>query len=394
MTRKPICAAVIPAGGIGRRSGMAAPKQFCLLAGVPLLVHTLRVFEAAPSVSLVVVAAPAEHLARTEALIREYGLAKVRRVVVGGASRQESVAAGLAALPEDIELVAVHDGARPLISVGLIEACLDRAATAGAAIAAVAVKDTLKRVEDGELITATVERAGLWQAQTPQAARVELLRQAMTKAAREGFIGTDEAQILERAGVPVQVVAGDERNIKVTRPEDFRMAEALLQTASPGLRIGHGFDAHRFAPGRRLVLGGVVVPHELGLLGHSDADVLTHAVCDAILGALGAGDLGRHFPDSDERYRGISSLLLLEQVIAGATDKGWAVANLDVTVIAQRPKLSPHVPAMIDRLAAVCGVAAEQINIKGTTTERMGFTGREEGIAAHAVVLLRSVPRS
>ncbi|MEW6221351.1 MAG: 2-C-methyl-D-erythritol 4-phosphate cytidylyltransferase [Thermodesulfobacteriota bacterium] len=384
-------AAIIPAAGSGLRLGHPLPKQFLPLAGRPLLAHALAAFAATPAVTEVVVVAPADHCQRTEELVRQGGFAKVSRVVAGGAQRQDSVAAGLAALDPAVELVAVHDGARPLVTPELIGACLAAASQHGAAIAAVPVKDTLKAVA-GERIQATVDRSGLWQAQTPQAARRPLLEAAFARAAATGFAATDEAALLEHLGVPVAVVPGSETNLKVTRPEDLLVAEALLQSRQASmiddLRVGSGFDAHRLVTDRPLVLGGVTIPHSHGLLGHSDADVLTHALMDAILGALGAGDLGRHFPDTDPRFRGIRSILLLEEVMALAHGQGVVLANADVTVIAQAPKLVPHFPAMAAVLAAACQVPAARINLKATTTEGLGFAGRQEGIAAQAVVLL------
>jgi len=212
-------------------------------------------------------------------------------------------------------------------------------------------------------------------------------RRRRTAADEEGFTGTDECSLLERAGVPVTVVPGAESNLKVTRPEDMMIAEAMLGRAEPP-RIGHGYDAHRFAAGRELVLGGVRIDWDLGLDGHSDADVLCHAVCDAILGALAAGDIGSHFPDSDPAYRGISSLKLLEEVAAMAGKRGCVVASLDATVIAQAPKLAPHISAMRENLARSAGISPDRVSVKATTTEKMGFCGRGEGIAAHAVALL------
>lgn len=382
--------AIIPAGGSGQRMGLAEPKQFVTLAGLPLLIHTLRAFDATPAIAAIVVAVPAAEIARTEKLIRQHGITKIHAVVAGGATRQESVQRGLVAVPPETELVAVHDAARPLVTPALIAACIEAATQHGAAIAAVPVKDTLKREAPGQMIAATVDRAGFWQAQTPQVARRDLLAAAYATAERDHFVGTDEASLLEHHGCPVALVAGSETNLKITRPEDRTIAEALLMQTTPAtpFRIGHGYDAHRLVEGRALVLGGVTIPHRLGLLGHSDADVLTHALCDAILGALGAGDIGRHFPDSDPQYRGIASLILLEHVVGLMHDQGFGLMNTDVTVIAQQPKLVPYLAAMRANLAATCEVSEEAINLKATTTEGMGFAGREEGIAAHAVVLL------
>jgi len=389
-------AAIIPAGGIGKRMGLGTPKQFSCLAGVPLLVHTVRAFEQVAEISAIIVAAPMDYLQHTRQLIEQYGLYKVK-VVTGGELRQDSVQAGLAHVPLECDFVAVHDGARPLISPELIRACLAAAQKTGAAMAAIPVKDTIKEVGADQFIVRTIDRKTLWQAQTPQVVRTDTLRKAFTAAAEKSFIGTDEASFLELINVRMSVVEGSEQNIKITRPDDLLIAEAILMKkeqpstplAAPSLRIGHGYDAHQLAADRPLILGGIEIPHPTGLSGHSDADVLTHALCDAILGALGAGDIGRHFPDTDPSYKNISSLKLLARVIATANEQGYTLGNADITVVAQAPKLAPHFPAMREKLAAVCRANQSAINLKGTTTEKMGFTGRKEGIAAHAVVLLQ-----
>jgi 2-C-methyl-D-erythritol 4-phosphate cytidylyltransferase/2-C-methyl-D-erythritol 2,4-cyclodiphosphate synthase len=388
--------AIIPAGGVGSRMGLDMPKQYYDLLGIPILVHTLRAFELVPEIDGVIVVVPREHVRVTEKLVGQYGLAKVTQVVAGGRLRQNSVANGLAAVPVETQFVVVHDGARPLVTPELIRRCLVAAQENGAAMAALAVKDTLKAVEVTGVIRTTVDRSSLWQAQTPQVMRADVLRRAMAEVGRD-FIGTDEAAFLEAIGEKMVVVEGSERNIKITRPEDLHIAAALLQTDNgPDCmvthktreRIGHGYDAHTLVAGRDLVLGGVKIDHERGLLGHSDADVLTHALCDAILGALGLGDIGQHFPDSDSVYKGISSLRLLQHVMHLASEKGYRLGNADVTVVAQRPKLAPHWPAMKENLCTICQVKGDLINLKGTTTEKMGFAGRGEGIAAHAVVLM------
>jgi len=385
--------AIIPAGGSGQRMGLPMPKQFFELAGRPLLVHTLAAFQAAAGVDEVIVVVPADYCATVEAMVDRYRLSRVVQVVPGGATRQDSVRAGVRAAALDTDFVVVHDGARPFVSPALIEACLAVAGETGAALAAVPVRDTIKSAGEGQMVAATVDRTLLWQAQTPQVVRFDLLRRAYAACDVDGFVGTDEASLIEHLGHPVRLVEGSERNIKITRPEDLQIAEALLlrdreMTQENIPRIGHGYDAHRLVTDRPLVLGGVTISHSLGLLGHSDADVLTHALCDAILGAVAAGDIGRHFPDSDPRYKGADSLRLLARVVELAAGKGFRLGNADITVIAQRPKLAPHFPAMRVKLAAACGVAEEAVNLKGTTTEKMGFAGREEGIAAHAVVVM------
>ncbi len=393
MERHQKTAVIIPAAGSGSRMGASVPKQFLSLAGEPLLVRTVRTFLLSPAIDLAVVVVPAAHREETRQILqRHLSPALSRRILftVGGATRQDSVRSGLEALPAETDIVLVHDGARPLVSQDLILRCITGAREHGAAIAAVAVKDTLKRVDGRGCIRATVDRSGLWQAQTPQAARRELLLRAHQQAAEKGFVGTDEAALLEHAEIPVRVVEGEEQNIKITRPGDMALAAGLLQREH-SMKIGHGFDAHRLVEDRDLVLGGVRIDFELGLLGHSDADVLTHALIDAILGAVGAGDIGRHFPDSDQRYRGISSIKLLQETVSLAAEHGLQLANGDITIICQRPRLAPFLAAMRDTLAAACRVAQDRINIKATTTESMGYTGRGEGIAAHAVVLLQAI---
>jgi len=397
----PIKAAVIiPAAGSGSRMGFSTPKQFHELAGLPILVRTVHAFHPVGEIDTIVLSVPAAMHSLVRDMVARFKLAPKSGnliIVNGGRTRQDSVRAGLDALPPAVEVVLVHDGARPLVSTQIIEACLREAAHSGAAMAAIPVIDTLKAVTADREVKRTVDRQGLWQAQTPQAARMSLLQEAYAAAEKTEFIGTDEAALLERIGCPVKVVDGSKTNLKITFPEDLLIAEAILmqsehRKASPAttmsLKIGHGYDAHRFVTGRPLVLGGVTIPHAAGLLGHSDADVLTHAFCDAILGALGGGDIGVHFPDSDPQYKDVRSIKLLEQIVTLAAAQNYALVNGDITVVAQEPRLSPHLPAMKENMARACGVEPERINIKATTTEKMGFVGRSEGIGAHAVVLL------
>lgn len=386
-------AAIIPAGGVGLRMGLDLPKQYLQLADVPILVHTVRALQRSAFIKTIIIVAPAAHLEQTRALVREFDLTLVDQVVSGGRTRQESVRAGLQRVPAGIDLVVVHDGVRPLVDPELVDACVLRAAATGAAMLAIPVRDTLKAVTD-DVVGATVDRQGLWQAQTPQVARVELLKEAFAAAARDGFEGTDEASLLEHLGTPVSVVMGSAINLKVTRVDDLPLAAALLDRNRQGdgavtsSRVGHGYDAHRLVAGRPLVLGGVTIPYELGLSGHSDADVLLHALADALLGAAGLGDIGRHFPDNDPVYKGISSLVLLGQVADKIARQGFSLANADVTVIAQQPRLTPYFAEMLANIGQTLGVAPSCLNLKATTTEQMGFAGRGEGIAAHAVVAL------
>lgn len=393
-------AAIIPAAGSGLRMGLPAPKQFLELGGIPVLIHTLRVFQQIGAIGHIIVVVPQESCSVTRDLVLHYQLDKIDAVIAGGKERQDSVFAGLEILPAEVELVLVHDGVRPFVPVSVVENCLLEAEKSGAAMAAVPVKDTLKSVSSRNVIMDTVDRSGVWQAQTPQAASKSLLKKAYNAAAAEkNFVATDEAGLLQLIGQPVKVVEGSELNIKITRAEDLVLAKAILMersekdvvelTGSTHGRIGYGYDAHRLVEGRKLVLGGVEIPFDKGLQGHSDADVLTHAFCDALLGAIGAGDIGQHFPDTDQQFKDISSLKLLEAVIRLVAEKNYVLQNVDITIVAQEPKLASHFAAMKENVAEVCNVDSEAINLKGTTTEKMGFEGRGEGISAHAVVMLR-----
>jgi 2-C-methyl-D-erythritol 4-phosphate cytidylyltransferase / 2-C-methyl-D-erythritol 2,4-cyclodiphosphate synthase len=281
--------------------------------------------------------------------------------------------------------VLIHDAARPFLSRRLVIDVLRAAAADGAATAALPMNETVKRGEDG-WVRETVDRAALHRIQTPQAFRRSTLEEAHRAAVRNRFRGTDDAVLVERLGARVRLVAGDAWNVKVTVPEDITVAEALLNRGDRGApRVGIGFDAHRFAAGRTLVLGGVAIDHPRGLLGHSDADVVAHAVMDALLGAAGCGDIGRHFPPTDPGYAGANSLLLLRRVREMIGQRGWRPAQVDVVVMAEAPHLAPHVPAMREALAAALDVSPENVNVKATTLEGMGAFGREEGIGAHAV---------
>ncbi len=360
-------------------------KLLAELAGRPVLGWTLAAFEACEAVDDVVVVTSRANRAAVAELSR--GLGKVRALVLGGRERQDSVWAGLTALGR-VKLVAVHDGARPLITAAGIAGCIARAAEGVGVIAGGPTVDTIKVVDEAETVVSTPERARLRAAGTPQVFAAATLRRAHESARRDGAAATDDAGLVERLGEPVVVHDVGGPNLKITSPADLVMAEALLG-AGAEVRTGIGIDSHRFAAGRRLVLGGVEIPGAEGLAGHSDADVLTHAIMDALLGGAGLGDLGAHFGTSDPAWAGADSVAMLEVVVAKLAAVGAAVQAVDATVIAERPRLRPYVESMRTRLAAVLGLERSAVNVAATTAEGMGALGRAEGMAAHAVATLR-----
>lgn len=371
----------MPAAGAGARLNQAERKAWVPLAGRPLLTYALDTFRAHPQVAEIILVVAPEDTERARRLLVAGPARVTEKVVTGGAERRDSVWQGLQEVSAGMDIVLVHDAARPFVSHRVIDDCIAAIARYGAAVVARPVVDTLKRATPEGFTGATVDRTGLWGAQTPQGARTALLQAAYARAVAEEWTVTDDAGVLERAGHRVQLVEGEAMNFKVTQPADLAMAERL----AVGLpRTGFGYDVHRLVPERALVLGGVTIPYELGLLGHSDADVLTHAVMDALLGAAALGDMGQHFPDTDSRYRGISSLQLLAEVAGVIAAAGFMIVNIDATVAAQAPKLAAHIPEMRERLAASLGVAVTQISVKATTTEGLGFVGTGEGMAAYA----------
>lgn len=429
---------LIAAAGRGERFNTEGPcltkgtrrnKVFELLLGRPILRWTVDAYAAIDSVDGIVVVAGANEVAEFRDILS--GAGKVMAILPGGENRQESVFIGLSTLAgEDESLIAVHDGARPLIDAATIERCLSAARGHGNAVAAVPVTDTLKAAGPGNVVQRTVERDGLYAVQTPQIFRWRTLAEAHVAARDSGFVGTDEASLVEQFGTePIHLVPGSGRNIKITRPEDLPLAEAILrarmnppnggpsaqisdpiinlggskaidgehqptyQPAGEGAhrsgqtRVGFGYDVHRFAAGRRLFLGGVEFEtgDGMGLDGHSDADVLLHAICDALLGAAALPDIGNLFPNTDPAYLGISSLRLLEQVRARLMEDGWTIGNVDSTVIAERPKIAPAIPQMRDAIARALCIDPQCVGIKATTNEGLGSIGDGMGIAAHAV---------
>ncbi len=383
--------AIVLAAGRGLRMGGSPPKQFMSLAGRPILFLALTAFEHAKKVDRVVLVAPADRVERCREEIRSWGMEKVTSVVAGGERRQDSVAEGLGAVPDHARVIAVHDGARPLILPEQIDAVVDLAHEKGSAVLGTPITDTVKEVQDGRVLR-TLDRSRTWRVQTPQAFRASILREAHGEAARTGNSGTDDTSLVEQLNAPVYMVPGREDNLKITAPEDLAMAESILRSRTgsvpSNLRVGHGYDVHRLVAGRPLILGGVAVPFDRGLHGHSDADVLSHAVADAVLGAMCLGDIGTHFPDADPAYSGVSSLILLDRVSKLTSDGGGGIVNVDATVIAQRPKLAPYISDMQEKMAGALGIATERLSVKATTTEGLGFAGTEQGIAAQAVALV------
>ncbi|MQA31013.1 MAG: 2-C-methyl-D-erythritol 4-phosphate cytidylyltransferase [Luteitalea sp.] len=398
--RRLFVSAIIAAGGRGRRFGGDVPKQLLLLAGRSLLERSVALFVAHPQVDEIVVALPAHLIAAPPSYLASSR--KPVRVVAGGARRQDSVASAFQSIDRRTDVVVIHDAARPFASSDLIARTIDAAVEYGAAVAAVQSSDTVKRARTATggdlLVEETLVRSTIYLAQTPQAFQRAVLREAIAAGA-EGADATDEASLAERAGHAVRIVEGERANIKVTTPEDLAEAAARAgregewDPAIEGARIGTGYDLHRLVEGRPLVIGGIVVPSDRGALGHSDADVVCHAITDAILGAASLGDIGRHFPDSDPQWQGASSLDLLRRAAALAADQGLAVVNVDATVVLERPKVADHIGAMRSAVARVLGIEPGRVGIKGKTNEGVDAVGRGEAIAAHAVALLRASVR-
>ena len=382
------CVALIVAAGAGVRFGSDVPKQFRHLGGRAILRRSAGAFHDHPRVDGVLVVINPAHRPLYDAAVADLALPDP---VPGGATRQDSVRLGLEALAEaPPRFVLIHDAARPLVDAATIDAVRDALAEWPAAIAAVPVTDTLKRAPAG-LAVETVDRRDLWRAQTPQGFHFDAILQAHRAAA--GLLLTDDAAVAERAGLPVSLVPAPPDNLKVTTEADLRRAERLLGDAKDApmsdMRIGNGFDVHRFGPGDSVVLCGLRIPHDRSLIGHSDADVGLHALTDAVLGAIGAGDIGQHFPPSDARWRGADSGAFLRHAAGLVAGRGGRIVNVDVTLLCEAPKIGPHRAAMAARIAELLALPVERVGVKATTTEGLGFTGRREGIAALATAMVQ-----
>jgi 2-C-methyl-D-erythritol 4-phosphate cytidylyltransferase/2-C-methyl-D-erythritol 2,4-cyclodiphosphate synthase len=399
--------AIIPAAGSGKRFGGQIAKQFLEFAGAPILIHTLRRFDECPDIGGLIVALQESEIPAFAERLPGYQLAKPVRLVPGGAERSDSILNALEAARDwQPELVAVHDAVRPFVTPAQISAVLHKARDVGAAILALPSVDTIKEVADG-LIQRTHDRRRIYRAQTPQAFRYELLMQANAQARADKLpaaLTTDDALLIERLGHPVAIVEGSPDNFKITTPEDLTAATRLLQPQNlyvpsdsyvPALpfRIGLGNDIHQLIEGRKLILGGIEIPFDKGLLGHSDADALSHAITDAILGATGLGDIGQHFSDQDPQWKGADSLLFLRRAAEMAREHGYVIGNIDATIIAEKPRMMPHLAAMRARLCETLELAESQLNLKAKTNEKLDAIGRGEAIAVQAVVLLRNGER-
>jgi 2-C-methyl-D-erythritol 4-phosphate cytidylyltransferase/2-C-methyl-D-erythritol 2,4-cyclodiphosphate synthase len=420
--------AIIAAGGRGQRFGAAEPKQLLTVGGRPILERSLRAFASHPAVHAIVVALPQALVDDPPEYLRSakaFGLSggeKPLTVVAGGARRQDSVANAFRAAGDATDVIVIHDAARPFASADLIERTIAAAAESGAALAAVQSRDTVKVAQDGldgperqegqdgqdgkwrrasalRVVKATLPRDTIYLAQTPQAFQRDVLRRALELGAREGVDATDEAALVEIAGLPVRLVDGEASNIKITTPEDMTIAEAIasgqsaIRNPQPAIRTGRagtGYDLHRLVAGRPLILGGITIPSDRGALGHSDADVVCHAVTDAILGAAALGDIGSHFPDTGPRWKDANSIELLRHVVELVGGHGLMVGNVDVTVVLETPKIRGHVDAMRASLAAAIGIDVSRVSIKGKTNEGVDAVGRGEAIAAHAIAMVRA----
>jgi 2-C-methyl-D-erythritol 4-phosphate cytidylyltransferase/2-C-methyl-D-erythritol 2,4-cyclodiphosphate synthase len=377
MTRKTAIALIVAAGR-GSRFGAAAPKQYVELSGRPVLRHSLEIFLQHPRIDAVRVVIHADDRAMYDAATA--GLSPLEPVT-GGATRQESVRRGLESLRDRSPgIVLIHDAARPLVDSTLIDRMLAALDASPGAIPVLPVADTVKRASNG-LVQETLDRQTLWRAQTPQAFRFADIMAAHDAAAGREL--TDDAAVAEAAGLAVALVAGAEENFKVTTEADLQRARQML-APSADIRVGNGFDVHRFGPGNKIMLCGIEVPHTQGLIGHSDADVGLHALTDAILGAIGAGDIGQHFSPNDPRWKGADSAQFLAHAASLVTARGGRILSGDITLICERPKVGPHREKMVARVAAILGIDPSRISVKATTTEGLGFTGRAEGIAAQA----------
>lgn len=390
--------AIIASAGLGKRIRSRTRKPYLNLSEKPILIHTLRALSGSGDIDSIIVVVNSLDKSRCADLIRQYEIGKVKSVISGGKERCDSVYNGLMALDDDTDIVVVHDGVRPFISADILKRSIAAAKKTGACVVGVPVKATVKRAKGGDVVEKTVDRSNLWEIQTPQVFRKDLILEAYKKF--RAIKATDDSMLVEKLGAKVKIVAGSYNNIKITTPEDLIIGEAILRSGGLGglkglektksalYRIGIGYDIHRLVKGRKLILGGVEIPHNKGLAGHSDADALLHAVSDAILGAAAKGDIGEHFPDDDARYKNSDSGELLKKVGVLVSGRGFKIANIDTIIIAQEPKVTPFKKRIKGRIARLLEISADKISVKAKTNEGLGDIGHKKAIAAYAAVLL------
>ncbi|WP_181351079.1 bifunctional 2-C-methyl-D-erythritol 4-phosphate cytidylyltransferase/2-C-methyl-D-erythritol 2,4-cyclodiphosphate synthase [Thalassobacillus sp. CUG 92003] len=387
--------AIVLAAGQGKRMKSGQNKQFLYINQLPLIVHTLSVFNRDDWCREMIVVINPKEREEMAALLSEYPLDKPVNLVEGGAERQDSVYEGLWAITNQDMPVFIHDGARPFVEQHHLHQLAEALKEQQAALLAVPVTDTVKQ-KDGDYLK-TLNRDTLWAAQTPQCFSYPLILEAHQAAKRDGYYGTDDASLVERLDHAVTIVKGSNQNIKITTPDDLKQAESYVQQVNHGkkeeqtmFRIGQGFDVHELTEGRKCIIGGVEIPYEKGLSGHSDADVLLHTIGDACLGAIGERDIGKHFPDTDPAFKDADSSTLLSHIWHMVSEQGYKLGNLDCTIIAEAPKMGPYIEEIRSHIARLLQADPSQVNVKATTTEKLGFTGRKEGIAAQAVILLQN----
>lgn len=386
--------AIILAGGSGTRMMLDKAKQFIDIYGKTVIERSVKAFDMCDEISEIIVVVKDGEEDNTRQILAKAGVVKPLKLVAGGKCRAESAKNGFKAVSQECDFVAIHDAARCLITSEMIAKVVNKAYATGAATAACGVTDTIKIVEESGKISATIPRDKVFKAQTPQVFKAHIYSEALKNSDACLSDITDDNMLVESIGLSVYAVDLGETNLKITTQNDLSIAKRILEERGEGrvidVRIGHGYDVHKLVEDRKLIIGGVDIPYYKGLLGHSDADVLTHAIMDSLLGAAGLGDIGRHFPDTKEEYAGISSIHLLRKVSKLLNENGYAVVNIDATLVMQKPKVAPYVENMIANVADTLGISRTSVNIKATTEEHLGFTGREEGASAHAVALIRA----
>jgi len=375
-------AVILLAAGAGKRFGQK--KQWVKIGKKPLISYSLSAFEINPYIDAIFVGVDKEDFEKAEEILKEFAPLKGKKVFIGGKRRQDTVFNGLKTIPEEYKLLGIHDAARPFVSQDLIERVIKTAIEKKAAIPVIPLRDTVKQMHLNKVVR-TLQRESLVAVQTPQFFHRDLIIKAYEEGAKKGLYATDDAAFVEDLGFDVYTVEGEESNFKVTYPEDIKRLEREMGW---DIRVGFGYDVHPCVKYRALILGGVKIEHEMGLAGYSDADVLSHAICDALIGALGIGDIGEHFPDYDPKNKARSSLEFLLEIGKFLNSKGWQIVNIDATVVMQRPKISKYKDKMASNISKALGISKEKVNIKATTTEGLGFTGREEGVAAYAVGII------